>query len=201
MAEEWIDLPCDTPTTLFDVTGMGPVAAVKAVVDGLPQSPEEREAVWRKARIAAVMGNCAKTKESFKSGRALVQGCILSRISCMCPAGVKSWISFAKMRYGREEHLLPPSLDGLLEWSNLLRCLGTFSNYVGHVRTACIAHGLEMPQASHPALQRAKGAIVKRMLFTKRCAFRVHICCTACGFPCPPGLGCFCSAHMCGTCS
>ena len=71
-------------------------------------------------------------------------------------------------------------MDGLLEWSNLFRCLGTFANYVGHVRTACVALGLEMPPASDPALQRAKGAIVKRMLFTKRCA---AVSCVAHCFP------------------
>jgi len=68
VSEDWLEALCNTPTTLFDVTGMGPVAAIKAVVEGLPQSHEEREAMWKKARIAAVMGNCAKTKESFKSG-------------------------------------------------------------------------------------------------------------------------------------
>ena len=138
----------------------------------LPESEEEKELMWQRARIAAVMGNCAKTKESFKSGRvSFIKRMVF--IVAGCP-GVKSWIAFAHTRYGSAPQPLPPSLDGLLEWSNLFRCVGTFANYVGYVRTACVALGLEMPPASDAALQRAKGAIVKRMLFTKRCvAFSV----------------------------
>ena len=38
---------------------------------GMPAPKAEKELIWKRARIAAIMGNCAKTKESFKSGMAM----------------------------------------------------------------------------------------------------------------------------------
>ena len=45
---------------------------------------------------------------------------------------------------------------------------GTFSNYLGHLRTACLALDVPMPPADHPAVARAKTSIVKRMLFSPK---------------------------------
>ena len=55
------------------------------------------------------------------------------------------------------------------------RCLGTFCNYEGYVRTACLAMGMDAPPAENQALRRARGAIAKRMAFTKR-----WVICTPC---------------------
>lgn len=71
-------------------------------------------------------------------------------------------------RYDSKQGLLPPTIHNVLEWSHTFRCVGTFSNYVGHVRTICLAKDLEMPPATHPAIHRAKEAIIKRMLFVER---------------------------------
>ena len=32
----------------------------------------------------------------------------------------------------------PPQLSWLVVWSSLFRCVGTFSNYLAHVKTGCI---------------------------------------------------------------
>ena len=83
-------------------------------------------------------------------------------------AGIRSWVNFARVRYGSEDAAFPPQLGGLLEWSHTFRCVGTYSNYLGYVRSACLALGIEIAEAGHPALLRAKIAVTKRMLFTSR---------------------------------
>ena len=54
------------------------------------------------------------------------------------------------------------------------RCIGTFSNYLTHVRSASCACGHEPPPIGHPAIKRAMGGIAKRMLFSPR-----HVMCFA----------------------
>ncbi len=93
---------------------------------------------------------------------------MLDMVSRCAATGVKNWFSFARLRYGSEE--FPPSLNGLLEWSHTFRCVGTYSNYLGYVRTACLALDKPIVEAGHPALHRAKASVVKRMMFTSRCA-------------------------------
>ena len=84
---------------------------------------------------------------------------------------------------------LPPSLEMLLSWSTLFRSKRTFSNYCGHVRTACLlcktstkvrscelfvksniaCHVLLVCEVfDDPALRRAKESIEKRGLFASR---------------------------------
>ena len=48
------------------------------------------------------------------------------------------------------------------------RCLGTFSNYLGHVRGAGHALGLEAPPVGHQAIRRAMSGIAKRQLYEAR---------------------------------
>ena len=48
------------------------------------------------------------------------------------------------------------------------RCVGTFSNYMGYLRTASVDLDVACPAADHLALKHAKIAILKRMLFTPR---------------------------------
>lgn len=49
-----------------------------------------------------------------------------------------------------------------------VRCFGTYANYLGHLRGACHALGLEAPPVGHPAIRRAMVAITKRELFKHR---------------------------------
>ena len=102
------------------------------------------------------------------------------------------WCAFVRKRYDCKRGLLPPTVQNLLEWSHSFRCVGTFSNYVGYLRTICLARDFEMPPAGHPALHRAKASILKRMLFVERRAAMVGHdsfllgCCALW-----PGRGCF----------
>jgi len=83
-------------------------------------------------------------------------------------AGIRSWGDYAEAVHGNAERGWPPQMCDIIGWSHTFRCIGTFTNYVGHVRTACMAMGLEVPDCNDPALKKAKTAIVKRMLWTSR---------------------------------
>ncbi len=142
----------DTPLVVHDVTGLGPAAALASLKERLPQAIDDRLR-WRKeAKIAAILGSCPRARDSFRSG-------------------LRNWISFSEIALGSSQNGFPPPLDALLEWSHNFRCVGTYSNYLGYLRAACLALDLEMPRADHPAIQRAKTSIVKRMLFRSRCLY------------------------------
>ena len=157
----------ETPASVLDVNGLGPCAAVGRLKDIMPCRGEQREDFWDKARKAAILGCCAKTRDSLRSGRTLHW--LFPHVhAVLCYfAGLKNWFEFSEFRYG--EDVFPPDLGGILEWSNTFRCVGTFVNYAGYVRTACIALDMPYVKNSHPAMQRAKLSVVKRMMFTSRC--------------------------------
>jgi hypothetical protein len=151
------------PLVLVDVTGVKPVVAMQRMKAQFLAHPSRRRKFEEMAKANAVMGNCPKSRSSFRSG-------------------VNAWCTFADTMYGDENVGWPPSVDGIVQWSHFFGCLGTFCNYegvhfccvahvssyrcsvAGHVRTACLALGLVAPVASDPALRRARGAIAKRML-------------------------------------
>ena len=95
------------------------------------------------ARIQAIVGSCPKSHESAKSGMRF-RGWFAVNILC-CPG-----------------EILPPQLDGLLAWSRLFRCHGTFGNYVSYVKLACEIKGVSVDVFQHPSLKRAKASIEKR---------------------------------------
>eukprot|EP00969_Alexandrium_andersonii_P317809 14038949-Alexandrium_andersonii.AAC.1 len=57
---------------------------------------------------------------------------------------------------------MPPPIAGLVAWSQLFRCRGTFDNYVSKLRTVC--HLLQVPADStfHPSVRVAAVALGKR---------------------------------------
>jgi len=69
---------------------------------------------------------------------------------------------------GKRGKVLPPSIDGLLQWSRLFRHPGTFGNYVTYVKLACELEGEPVDVFIHPSLKRAKVAIAKRRLYAPR---------------------------------
>jgi len=139
----------NAPSYELDVTGLGPCAAIAALQRDLPLDEVGRKRWLQQAKVAAILGSCPKTRDSLRSG-------------------FNSWIKFATAALGGRKMALPPTLEGMLAWSLTFRCVGTFSNYSGHVRTVCLALDVAAPAAGHPGLRRAKVAIVKRMLFTPR---------------------------------
>jgi hypothetical protein len=53
-------------------------------------------------------------------------------------------------------------------WLLSARCIGTFTNYLGHLRGACHALGFEAPPAGHQAVRRAMSGIAKGQLYEAR---------------------------------
>ena len=141
----------DAPPLLLDVTGKGPNDAIRLLKESLPCDMRERILWQRRARVAAVLGSCPKTRSSFRSG-------------------IRNWVNFIGALHRSYECAFPARLDDVLSWSHVFRCVGTWSNYMGYLRTASVALDLPCPAADHPALKHAKIGVLKRMLHTPRCA-------------------------------
>ena len=62
--------------------------------------------------------------------------CIVACVQTAC--GIRCWISFARGALGIVGSVFPPSVDGIVAWSNTFRCSRTFGNYLGYVRTGCL---------------------------------------------------------------
>ena len=95
-------------------------------------------------------------------------------------AGIRHWLQFMEAAYGSEAIPFPPQLNAVIQWSNTFRCVGTFCNYLGYLRSTCYALAVDAPPAGHPALKRAMCAIVKRQLFTTRSRCPIHVACHTC---------------------
>ena len=148
------------PKVSLDISSAGPLNALKrlkVIVDDIGGVE------WsKKARVAAVLANCPKSQNSMNSG-------------------VKHWCKYIEIVSGAEAKAFPVHMEDLLGWSMTFRCLGTFSNYLSYIRSACCALGHEPPAVGHPAVKRAMGGIAKRMLFSARCVCTIllhtsHMC-------------------------
>jgi len=81
---------------------------------------------------------------------------------------MRFWAWFALNVLQISGDVLPPSLDGLLQWSRLFRNRGTFGNYLSYVKLACEIQGAPVSVFAHPSLARAKESIRKRRLVEPR---------------------------------
>ena len=78
-------------------------------------------------------------------------------------SGMNSWIRFSQKVLGlNREDCLPPTADGLVAWSLAFKSRGTYDNYVGAIKSACLMWGLDVTAFNHEILARAKVAIAKR---------------------------------------
>ena len=134
---------------ILDVTGMNPSRALARLRETLPSDPVERAQWCNDARISAILGSCPEARSSFKSG-------------------IRNYNKFCHELYGCSDMGYPPTLDGIVLWSLTFQCVGTFANYVGYLRGACLALDLDLPPVEHPAVKRAKIGIIKRMLFSPK---------------------------------
>jgi len=108
------ELP-DAPTSLLQLSGRRPLQALESLRDMLPKDPVLL-AQWRaKARVAAVMGSCPRSKGSFKSG-------------------LRHWCDFISITHGAENAdtaAFPPCLGDVLAWSNTFRYVLLYAVGVG----------------------------------------------------------------------
>ena len=96
---------CLAQTTLINVTGSKPLAALELLDRNLPRDAEARDHWKSCARVAAIMGSCPGSLPSFKSG-------------------LKHWLRYIEIFYGKEQvdqMAFPPRLDDVLAWSNTFR--------------------------------------------------------------------------------
>ena len=75
---------------------------------------------------------------------------------------------FAVYVFGLKGQTLPPTIDGLCQWSRLFRNHKTFGNYVSYVKLACELEGEDVSVFCHPSLKRAKISVLKRKLCAPR---------------------------------
>ena len=120
------------------------MSALKALDLGNMDENERRE--WlADARLNAILGCCKKTLASLHSGvRAYVAfACALLTDTFVSVLLSLSGCALLSSFDGTLRPYFPPKLDVLLAWSNLFRCDGTWQNYKGYVRTACLALGVD----------------------------------------------------------
>ena len=147
-AELVVALAKENCTSLVGVGGLGPRNAVKQVKLALADGQSDRN--WaEKTRVMALLGSCPKSHKSFISG-------------------FRCWCSFAANVLGLTGAELPPTVDGVVAWSVLFRCTGTFRNYVGHLRLGCQLARAPTNALDDRAISRATSAIAKRGNFVPR---------------------------------
>ena len=96
---------------------------------------------------------------------------------CLCArSGIQCYIAFVRAVKGTNVTLFPPKTDWLLAWASMFRCKGTFGNYLGYVKIACLIVREDVVVFSHPAVRRAKEAVGKAGRFASRekCWIRRH---------------------------
>ena len=124
--------------------GGGPRKALQEVTNVLVTG-RDRERFIEKARIDAILGACPRSLPQLRSG-------------------VRLFASFVDSVRPGTTRYLPPERDTILAWSMLFQSPGTFANYLGYVRTACLLIGTQVDVFNEPAVRRAKVAIEKRNL-------------------------------------
>lgn len=161
----------DAPKQVAEIGAATPRESLQQLKVALCGKPEERRLWAERAKIAAILGACPKSQKSLISG-------------------LRHWCEFVAVAYGNESKVsvayilchdrgsaflvtlymqaFPPRLDMVLAWSTTFRCAGTFGNYLGYLRTACLASSFEPPPQDHPGLRRAMQAIVKKQFFSSR---------------------------------
>jgi len=97
--------------------------------------------VWmEEARVDAIIGSCALSLPSVKSGTrcymAFVGAC--AYLHTMGPEALRVQCRVPDATGRKGKGYFPPVLETLLAWSTLFRSPGTLSNYLGYVKTSCL---------------------------------------------------------------
>jgi len=106
--------------------------------------PDEQATWFEQARIAAILGSSSRALPSVRSGLRCYFGFAGHAMywqtlhePCFVLKGIRE-----------KEPGLPPKLETLLAWSCLFRSAGTFQNYVGYLKTACMLVGAPVKACS-----------------------------------------------------
>ena len=140
-AEAQVDVVQRGQATAAKVT-LGPRKAAEALVADVAKGLDAE--VWvAKARAEAVVLSAPHSLQSMRSG-------------------LRAWGHFADRVLGAGGRHLPPTEAGLVAWSRLFRCAGTYSNYVSYVGMACDIAGVSAAATRGPLVRRAKTALEKQ---------------------------------------
>ena len=142
----------DQPVQVLDIKGVKPMRALEVLRQTIQNCPDRAAAWLHDARVAAIMGSCLRSRNSFNSG-------------------CRHWIKFIEIMYGVQNvelHAMPPKMSDVLVWTNTFQCVGTFCNYLSYLRGACHALGFVAPPTGDAGLRRACNAIAKRELWEPR---------------------------------
>ena len=101
------------------------------------------------ARVRAILGSCPKSHASVMSG-------------------LRCWFAFASKVLHRSGSELPPTVDGLVQWSLMFRCSRTFQNYLNYVNLGCEIMRVPTESTKSSAVKRALAAVDKRGVFVSR---------------------------------
>ena len=86
-------------------------------------SQAQKDRFVEEARQEAIVGSCARSWDYTVSG-------------------FRSYLKFAGQVLPLGASLLPPKSRILLAWQRTFRSHGTYCNYLGHVKTACLVRGV-----------------------------------------------------------
>ena len=81
---------------------------------------------------------------------------------CRLMSGMRAWAKFADGVLGANGDHIPPTVEGLLAFSEMFRSVGTFKNYVGAISYACDLANVPGDACRDRLLKRAKDAIRER---------------------------------------
>ena len=71
---------------------------------------------------------------------------------------LKCWSQFAvHHKFAKEGAELPPTSAGLIAWSRMFSCSGTFGNYTSKLKLACELDGVSTKAPKHDSLKRWGG--------------------------------------------
>ena len=141
----------------LDVRGVGPQSALKRLKSSVDLATPEKRSNWvEQARVSALLGSCPRSIASVKSG-------------------LRCYMNFARAALGLTGNELPPTVEGLVAWSALFRCVDTFSNYLSHVRLGCELVGVSCGALDHPSVRRAKRSVLKKRAFVPRRPFFIRL--------------------------
>ena len=119
------------------VAQSGPMAAV-AVLARVNDSQHEWSIWLEEARLHAVLGSCRSSIKSVKSGiRCFVAFIgVPSLVVLLRPFAFVACADASGLKKGNS--YFPLTIDALLAWSRCFRNSGTWRNYLGYVKTACL---------------------------------------------------------------
>ena len=133
----------------------GPTAAIRALVRDL--DVDQLSAWAERAKLEAL---CGSSKKSLREAA----------------SALRCWAKFAVLVLGLSpDSIMPPSVDGLLQWSRAFAVKETFRNYVGKIRLACELMRLSTASLDHPSIKRAMATIrtlsaaPRAKHYTRRC--------------------------------